>query len=140
MIVTQHTCHSAFYRLLKKLNIVDTGDQIELRRLDQEWKQSCGLRLADLHRSITDLSLKGLLIRRESDDATKLIQLTEQGSLAVKRNAQFLGDFRWSSPAHSFFEMLNTASTLRRARRRYRIKKATATGVEARAEERRKTA
>lgn len=140
MIVTQHTCHAALYRLLKKMDIVETGDPIELRRLDQEWKQFCGLRLADLHRSISDLSLRGLLIRRDVDDTTTLIQLTEQGSLAVKRNARPLGDFRWSSPAHSFIEMMNTASTLRRARRRYSVRKTTTTSMEARVEERRKSA
>jgi len=140
MIVTPQACRLALYRLFRQLRIKEARSQFEMQTLVSEWKQSCGLRLADLQRAIAALQLQGRLGRIDRDDGTTIIQLTDRGLMEIQRSSWLLVDFDWSAPIGSLLSGLQSDSILRRARRRYQQGTVRPAGIDSRFLERRKTA
>lgn len=119
MLVTQHACHTALYRMFEQSGVTKVLDQVEFHRLDAGWQQSCGLRRADLLRSISEFTQTGLIVQRAGTEGA-VIELTDRGSLQMARRATPFRTFRWSQPIAGLNEALNTASILLRAHWRSR--------------------
>ena len=119
MIVTQHARFTAMFRLLRQNDVVDIQDRLPFHRLEQEWQRHCGLRRADLLRTIEEMTLSGVFRQREISEGIA-IELTDRGMLKMQRWLRPFGEFHWANPVGALIQQFNTRRVLARARQRTR--------------------
>lgn len=117
MIVTQHARFTAMFRVLRKNNIVGVHDRWPFHCLDQEWSRDCGLRHADLLRTVDELVLGGGFRLCEISEGFA-IELTDRGVLQMQRRPQPSGRFRWVDRISELSQQINTTRVLAWAKQR----------------------
>lgn len=117
MIVTQHARYTALFRLLQKRSLVGIRARIPLHRLEQDWFDNCGLRMADLRNSLQELEAGGF-ISRDISNGIVFVELSDRGMLKMNDWCKPQGFTTWLLHPSRLAEHLRTARILSRARER----------------------
>lgn len=117
MIVTREARCIALFRLLHQNGVRGIHNALSFYRLEQSWHSECGLRRADLLRTIEELVLSGSLLRHFGESGM-MLELTDRGVIQMQHWLEPFPGFRWTEPLHSLALQLQTRRVLARAHER----------------------